>query len=119
MSVIQGSLSKEFYFDEGCHIRELYNREADKRISIAHARVSPGVTTKFHRLQGIDEYYVIISGKGRVDVGDEPPQDVSPGDVVVIPPGYKQRITNTGADDLIFLCCCAPKFDKEQYESLE
>ncbi|MEA3397575.1 MAG: cupin domain-containing protein, partial [Chloroflexota bacterium] len=44
---------------------------------------------------------------------------VSPGDVVLIPPGVSQRISNTGAGDLMFLCICTPPFRPECYEDLE
>jgi len=39
--------------------------------------------------------------------------------VVVIPPGIRQRIANTGAVDLIFLAVCTPRFMLASYEDLE
>jgi mannose-6-phosphate isomerase-like protein (cupin superfamily) len=84
-------------------------------MSIAIARVEPGVTTAFHYLDGIDERYLMISGKGRMEVGDLRPQDIRSGDVVYIPAGTKQRITNTGSEDLLFYCICTPPFDEKRY----
>ncbi|MGQ0502036.1 MAG: cupin domain-containing protein, partial [Panacagrimonas sp.] len=52
-------------------------------------------------------------------VGDLPPQDVAPGDVVRIPPLCRQRITNTGASDLVFLLVCTPRFLPEAYEDID
>ena len=92
----------EFETDERCHIQEIANDTDDELVSIARARVEPGVTTAWHRLDGISERYLIIEGKGRVEIGDLPGTDVAPGDVVRIPAGQRQRITNTGATDLFF-----------------
>jgi galactitol-specific phosphotransferase system IIB component len=36
--------SKEYFFMEGCHINELSNQTDDPDVSIARARVEPGVT---------------------------------------------------------------------------
>lgn len=110
---------QEFYFQEGCHIMELSNSPEDPALSIARARVTPGVTTRWHRLTGITERYCIVSGRGRVEIGDLPPQAVVAGDVVLIPPMCHQRITNIGSDDLIFLAICTPRFTTEAYEEID
>lgn len=88
-------------------------------MSIARARVPPGVTTRWHRLDAITERYVILEGRGRAEVGSQPPQEVGPADVVFIPPRSRQRITNTGPGDLIFLAICTPRFTDEAYEELD
>ena len=111
--------SAELYTDERCHIIELSNTADDPDVSIARARVERGVTTRWHRLAGTTERYVIIEGRGRVEIGDLPPQDVGPGDVVIIPPGCRQRIANIGGDDLVFLAICTPRFRPENYEDIE
>jgi mannose-6-phosphate isomerase-like protein (cupin superfamily) len=80
---------------------------------------SRGVPTKLHRLNGVTERYVILEGQGRVEVGKLAPEAVGPGDVVVIPPGTPQRITNAGGADLVFLAICTPRFTPAVYESLE
>jgi mannose-6-phosphate isomerase-like protein (cupin superfamily) len=108
-------LNMEYYFEEGCYITELSNTPADPEASIARARVLPGVTTRWHRLTGTTERYVMLEGNGRVEVGDEPARDVGPGDVVVIPPLCRQRITNVGEGDLVFLAICTPRFRPECY----
>ena len=48
-----------------------------------------------------------------------PPTDVAVGDVVLIPPMCRQRIANTGAEDLIFLAICTPRFTMDAYEDIE
>ncbi len=54
-----------------------------------------------------------------MEVGMLPPQDVSAGDVVLIPPMCRQRITNIGSEDLIFLAICTPRFSNDVYEKIE
>jgi hypothetical protein len=76
-------------------------------VSIARARVLPGVTTEWHRVKDIDERYVIVRGTGKVEVGDVPPAIISEGDVVRIPANTPQRITNVGDVDLVFFAVSA------------
>ena len=110
---------KEFYIDEGCHIIELINSVEDPEVSVARARVEPGVTTHWHRLQGVVERYLIQEGEGVVEIGDHPPEKVGPGDTVNIPPMCAQRISNSGTQDLLFLAICTPRFTPECYQELE
>ncbi len=109
--------ASEFYIDEGAYIIEMDSGEAE--CSIARARVKVGVTTQWHSLTNTIERYIILSGNGRVEVGNDPPTDIGPMDVVTIAAGVRQRITNTGPTDLIFLCICTPRFQFENYVNLE
>jgi len=109
----------EYFFEEGCFILELHNRPEDPAVSVARARVRPGETTHWHTLDGIHERYLIVEGEGVAEIGEEAPLRVGPGDTVQIPPGYRQRISNIGATDLIFLAVCTPRFVPEAYTDLE
>lgn len=109
----------EFATSERCAIVEVSNGDDDPGVSIARARVAPGVVTRWHRLEGTAERYVILEGTGRVEVGDDVGEDVREGDVVLIPPGVRQRIGNTGKDDLVFLAICTPRFRPDNYEEIE
>ncbi|MFL6624510.1 MAG: cupin domain-containing protein [Sulfurifustaceae bacterium] len=108
----------EFYTDERCHIVEIQNDESPD-CSVARARVEPGVTTRRHALRDSTERYVILTGEGMVQIGDDAPIAVGPFDIVKIPPGTSQRITNTGSADLVFLCICTPPFRQDRYIDLE
>ncbi len=112
-------IDDELYTPEGCFIVELSNTPDDPDASIARARVAPGVTTRWHRLIETTERYVILEGHGRVEVGGLPAREVNPGDVVLIPPRCRQRITNIGRLDLIFLAICTPRFRREAYEDVD
>ena len=60
----------EYLSDENCHILEVANDADDEELSVARARVEPGVTTAWHKLEGIGERYLIVSGRGRVEIGE-------------------------------------------------
>jgi len=109
----------EFYTDERCHIIELLNSSSDPSQSIAQARVEPGVTTALHKLIGTSEIYYILSGHGKIELGDQYAQEMNPSDLIHIPADKPQRITNLGKRDLIFLCICRPAFDPACYVDLE
>jgi mannose-6-phosphate isomerase-like protein (cupin superfamily) len=116
--IAHGAVAAEYFFEEGCHISEWWNDEQDSEVSVARARVEPGRTTRWHRLVGTTERYLILSGSGRVEVGDLAAEVVGPGCVVLMPPGIRQRITNTGPDDLVFLALCTPRFTRAAYQDL-
>lgn len=111
--------NKEFYIPEGCHITELTNSPDDPDVSIARARIEPGVTTRWHRLVDTAERYVIVEGKGHVEIDSLPATNVSAGDVVLIPPMCRQRIANTGPEDLVFLAICSPRFVDSAYQDVQ
>jgi mannose-6-phosphate isomerase-like protein (cupin superfamily) len=114
-SVIKFSSAAEYFFREGCFINELSNRPDDDELSIAQARVRPGEGTRWHLLKDRIERYVILQGSGMVEIGDQPPQGVTVGDVVCIPAGCPQRIINGGETDLVFLALCTPRFVPDCY----
>ena len=104
---------------ERCHIAEWSNSADDPALSIAHARVPVGVTTRWHRVAGTVERYVVLQGRGRMEAGGLPPTEVGPGDVVIIPADCAQRIANTGKEDLLFLAICTPRFRHGAYEDID
>jgi mannose-6-phosphate isomerase-like protein (cupin superfamily) len=110
--------SAEYETPERCRILKIWDDDRDGAASVARATVKPGVTTQPHRLREVDERYLILQGTGVVRIGDMAPQRVEPGDVVVIPAGTPQRISNTGDTDLVFYCICTPRFSPGCYESL-
>lgn len=77
------------------------------------------MTTAWHCLNGVDERYLIIEGQAEAEIGELAPAALSPGDVVHIPAGARQRIVNTGDADLIFYAICSPRFTPECYVALE
>ena len=117
--ILKASDKTEFSTSERCYITEVANDGGDSELSIALARVEPGVITAWHKLDDIDERYLIISGEGRVELDGCNPAAVGPGDVVRISSGTPQRITNTGSTSLLFYAVCTPPFRQESYIHLE
>ena len=117
--VTRAEPANEYFFEEGCHILELSNSDRDPDASVARARVAAGDVTRWHRLEGITERYILLEGTGRVEIGATMREEVGPGDVVVIPAGTRQRIRNTGSGDLLFLAVCTPRFVSSAYQDLE
>ena len=116
--IITESSENEEYTLERLFITEMWNRVEDPDVSIAKAKVKPGVTTALHYLDGVDEKYIIISGEGVMEIEGLALAEVSPGDVVVIPANSAQRITNIGQQDMIFYCICTPRFTNTCYHAV-
>src|SRR5690606_33993631 len=98
---------------------EIGNSSDDPDVSIARARVAPGRSTCWHHLDGIFERYLVTEGYGTVEIGGLQPTTVRVGDLVLIPPGVRQRITNDGDTDLVFYVICSPRFRPEHYRESE
>lgn len=112
--------SKEYYFREGCYILETLPRDKNAALSVARARVKPGIRTRLHSLNDTAEHYIIQSGEGRMFLGDDTEgRIVGPNNVVVIPPTIAQAIENTGKEDLVFLAICTPGFKPDCYVDLD
>jgi mannose-6-phosphate isomerase-like protein (cupin superfamily) len=117
--IVKANSLREFLTPERCFIAENWGSADDKKASIARARVEPGVTTKAHHLEGVQEIYLIAKGKGKVCISGLEPAEVAEGDLVVIPPRASQKITNTGETDLVFYCICTPAFTNDCYHDDE
>ena len=103
-----------FTTKDGSEIRELLaaRNSCIRNQTLAEARLPLGGATTPHHHVKTEEIYYILSGQGSMRVGEEI-RGVGPGDAIAIPPGAAHQITNTGADTLKFLCCCAPGYEHE------
>lgn len=103
-----------FTTKDGSEIRELLadRNSCIRNQSLAEARLAPGLSTTPHHHPRTEEIYYILSGSGRMRIGDDV-CDVSRGDAIAIPPGAVHQITNTGTALLKFLCCCAPGYQHD------
>ena len=99
---------------DGSTIRELMHPDhhAVRNQSLAEARIAPGETTRLHQHQVAEEIYHVTAGEGRMTLGDEQ-FAVSCGDTILIPPGTPHCIENTGSQELVILCCCAPAYSHQ------
>ncbi len=110
--IIKAEAIREIRSLERCFIAENWSSQ---KLSIARATVKPGDTTVLHHLEGVDEIYLIVEGRGRVNVGKLEPAGVEKGDTVFIPSDTSQQIKNTGEKDLVFYCICTPRFIQDCY----
>ena len=115
---IPASGDGEFWTGERCFITELVNSDKSPDVSLAIARVEPGVITQLHLLSGIEEIYIVRAGCGVIEI-DGVEQALTTGDQAIVPASVAQRITNTGSDDLSCYCLCRPRFRPECYVDLE
>ena len=99
---------------DGSEIRELAGVPTGNAAnqSLAEATVAPGAATEEHYHRLSEEIYFFTHGSGRLRVGEEE-REVGPGDAVVIDPGLRHKLWNTGTEPLRLLCCCAPPYSHE------
>jgi mannose-6-phosphate isomerase-like protein (cupin superfamily) len=98
---------------DGSEVRELARPPASTHNqSLAEARVPPGAATVEHFHHASEEIYYVLEGEGRLKLGHEV-APVKAGEAVVIPPGIRHKLLNTGAAPLVLLCCCAPPYSDE------
>ncbi len=103
-----------FTTKDGSEIRELAGIPTGNSVkqSLAEATVPAGAETEEHHHRVSEEIYFFTSGSGRMKLGDEE-SDVAAGDTIVIPPGARHKLSNTGTEPLKLLCSCAPPYSHE------
>lgn len=121
MTVIRSQLADvpAYITRDGSSIRELMHPAVHGNIrqSLAEASLPPGGATLLHRHHASEELYHIVSGMGRMTLGDEEFAIVA-GDTILIPPGTPHCLHNNGDEPLCLLCCCAPAYRHEDTEIL-
>jgi mannose-6-phosphate isomerase-like protein (cupin superfamily) len=112
MDVVNREDAPPFVTADGSTIRELlaHRNSAIRNQSLAEARLAPGAATTPHHHAVTEEIYYILSGTAEMTLGHET-RPVGRGDAIAIPPGCRHTIRNTGPDELVFLCTCAPGYD--------
>ena len=82
-------------------------------------RVAPGDKVRpAHSHPNGDEVIYIMTGSGRVMVGDDV-QAVRAGTTVLFPRGVVHMLHNTGADEMKVVCFFAPATNLENYKMFE
>lgn len=114
MDVVNRNLVPAFTTKDGCTIREILapRNSIIARQSLAEALLPPGETNEAHIHVATEEIYYILSGTGVMQTGSER-REVAAGDGIAIPPGTPHQISNTGDQDLVFLCCCVPAYEHD------
>jgi uncharacterized cupin superfamily protein len=67
------------------------------------ARIPPGKKNyPFHSHAAQTEYYIIISGSGLLNHGEDASQPVKAGDHIILLPGEAHELANTSEQDLVY-----------------
>lgn len=106
--------SEPFVTKDGSIIRSLLDRSNAPvaNQSLAEASLSPGTQTAPHHHKLSEEFYYVIEGEGVMTI-DGAEREVGVGDAILIPPGARHTLRNTGMGVLTILCCCAPPYAHE------
>lgn len=112
MDIINQKDTVPFTTADGSTIRELlaHRNSSIRQQSLAEARLAPGAATTPHHHAVTEEIYYILVGEAEMTLGEDT-RSVVPGDAIAIPPGQRHAIRNTGGDELVFLCTCAPGYE--------
>ncbi len=99
--------AEAFTTKDGSTIRVLLDAAAGgaRNQSLAEATLAPGQATERHFHRRTEEIYVLLDGRGEMEVDGER-REVGRGDAILIPPGARHQIS-AGDGELRFLCCCA------------
>ena len=111
MEIVNRNKVKAFITKDTSIIREILApaNSSLKNQSLAEDILEPGKSTIEHYHPKTEEIYYVLEGKGLMKIDGEK-QAVSKGDGIVILPGKKHKLWNTGNTELIILCCCSPAY---------
>ena len=101
----------------GVTLRELIGRVGagkTERTSVARFTLEPGKGTGMSYCKIGEEYFLVISGHGVVEVGGESSK-VRAGSVVVLRPGVKHALTAAADSALEFYAITTPAFSPDDY----
>jgi mannose-6-phosphate isomerase-like protein (cupin superfamily) len=87
-----------------------------KNLAITWVEGEPGSMQAIHEHPESEQVYVIVRGRGMMQVGDET-EEVGEGTLVVIRPGAPHAIKNTGEELLVFVSATSPPFNPEALDA--
>jgi mannose-6-phosphate isomerase-like protein (cupin superfamily) len=104
VNLFQLKLTDELSHDGHGSVRQALVASRDEVAAACHGifyvELPPGTSVGEHTHEiDSEEYYLILSGSGRMRLGDET-LDVTDGDLIRNDPGQIHGLTNTGADTL-------------------
>lgn len=114
MIIRRRDASIPFTTKDGSTIRSLLDRANApvQQQSLAEATLPPAAQTTPHYHALTEEFYYVLEGRGVMTVAGEE-HAVAVGDAILIPPGARHTLRNTGEGPLRILCCCAPPYAHE------
>ena len=101
----------------GSELRPLIDRTTTSvsQCSLAEETLPPGATVTRHHHDVLEEIYLILSGSGLMQLGDDQSIVVT-GDAIFIPRGTPHQLTNTGTDPMRIVLVCGPAYYHEDHK---
>jgi mannose-6-phosphate isomerase-like protein (cupin superfamily) len=106
----RGRLRSHFLMDAG----DLGSRN----LTVTWVDVPPGAEQRAHSHEEAEQVYVIVRGRGRMEVAGDV-QEVGEGDLVFIPPATQHGIRNDGAETLVYVTAASPPVSMAELYSAE
>jgi mannose-6-phosphate isomerase-like protein (cupin superfamily) len=95
----RGRLRSHFLMDAG----DLGSRN----LTVTWVDVPPGAEQRAHSHEDAEQVYVIVRGRGRMQVAGDV-EEVGEGDLVFIPPATQHAIRNDGPETLVYVSAASP-----------
>ena len=116
MKVVNRQSAAVIKTPHGSEIRPLIDRTTSdiERCSLAEEVLPAGASVSRHHHLETEEVYYILSGAGRMTVGDEA-REVTAGDAIFIPLGQSHRLENIGPEPMTLLLVCGPAYSREDH----
>ena len=87
-----------------------------KNLAATWVDCAPGSMQAVHGHPDNEQIYVIVRGRGVMQIGGEM-QEVGEGELVYIPPGAAHAIKNTSDEPLVFVSATSPPFDPAELDA--
>jgi len=86
-------------------------------IWVGVSKVDVGNTSNLHTHDDVEEIFYVISGHGRIRVGDEE-EAIEPGSCIYIPVGLPHQLINTCDETLKIVSAASPPFKLDEFNSM-
>lgn len=97
----------------------LRSEDTGGRFSAIHCIHRPGEGPPPHLHREQQEYFLVLSGTYRVQVGDAPAREVGPGTLIFVPSGTVHSFSNVGATDAAMLDWSLPGGQDRYFEEID
>jgi len=87
-----------------------------KNLAVTWVDCAPDSMQALHGHPDNEQVYVIVRGRGAIQIGGEM-QEVGEGELVYIPPGAAHAIKNTSDEPLVFVSATSPPFDPAELDA--
>ena len=85
------------------------------KLWVGVSKVDPGNTSNPHTHDDAEEIFYVISGHGRIRVGEEE-EAIGPGSCIFVPVGNEHQLINTGDETLKVVAATAPPFELDKFD---